>query len=189
MDARVSPRATWTRQILLAGLVAAAIAMWPGACARNAPPSGAGNGKPEHVKLDYTLKDMSGKDVRLADYVGKPIIINFWATWCPPCRATLAWLAELEERRGGDLAVVAIAVESPEDAVRKFAASSGGGSGIRWAIGDAAVAKAFGEVAAVPALFLFGRDGREIRTFYGAPPDLHEQIEKALAAPSARPIS
>jgi thiol-disulfide isomerase/thioredoxin len=146
---------------------------------------------PESISVlpPFEITDLAGTPIVSAEMRGRPVAVEFWATWCPPCRSTLAWLAELEERRGGDLAVVAIAVESPEDAVRKFAASSGGGSGIRWAIGDAAVAKAFGEVAAVPALFLFGRDGREIRTFYGAPPDLHEQIEKALAAPSARPIS
>jgi len=132
----------------------------------------------------FETTDLSGKPVSSEGLRGRPVLVEFWATWCPPCRETLAWLAGREDRRGDDVAALAIAVESPEDAVRKFAAATGGSAKIRWTIGDAAIAKAFGDVAAVPTLFLFGRDGRLLQTFYGAPPDLHERIEKALAAAS-----
>jgi peroxiredoxin len=126
MNARVSPRATWTRQIFLAGLVAAAIAMWPGACARNAPSSGAGNSKPEHVKLDYTLKDMSGKDVRLADYVGKPIIINFWATWCTPCQEEIPALVAISNKyKDRGLTILGVSIDDAPADLQKYAAEHG----------------------------------------------------------------
>jgi hypothetical protein len=86
----------------------------------------------------------------------------------------------VKQRRGDALEVVALAVESPEAEVRRVAEA--GGSGIRWAIADAETARGFGDVAAVPMLFLFDRDGRMAAAFYGAPPDLHERIEQALGA-------
>ena len=127
----------------------------------------------------FETTDLQGRRLASGDLRGRPLVVEFWATWCPPCRATLGWLADLKRRRGEDLEVLAVAVESPEDAVRKFAAASS--PGIHWATADASLASGFGEVAAVPRLFLFDRGGRAVETFYGAPPDLHERIEKALA--------
>src|ERR1051326_6809143 len=78
IDRRLAGR--WAR----AGVVAVAVALWPLACSQDqlSKESGAAN---EPAKLGFVLKDMSGKDVRLADFKGRPMIINFWATWCPPC--------------------------------------------------------------------------------------------------------
>jgi len=58
-----------------------------------APPEGV-----ELAKLDYTLKDMNGLDVRLADFKGRPMIINFWATWCGPCRQELPLLEDIYKK-------------------------------------------------------------------------------------------
>jgi thiol-disulfide isomerase/thioredoxin len=135
----------------------------------------------------FETTELSGQRLSSSDLRGHPVLVEFWATWCPPCRSTLAWLAERAKTRADGAAVVAVAVESPEDAVRKFAGEMG--AGIRWTIADASIAKAFGDVGAVPTLYLFDRGGRLMRTFYGAPPDLHEQIENALAAASTAPPS
>lgn len=108
------------------------------------------------------------------------MLVEFWATWCPPCRSTLARLGELKQKYGDKLAIVALAVESPEDAIRTTAGSLS--PDLRWAIADAATAGAFGDITAVPTLFLFDRPGKTIKMMYGAPPDLHEQVEKVLAA-------
>ena len=128
----------------------------------------------------FTVTDYGGRKLSGGDLQGRPVLVEFWATWCPPCRSTLAWLAGVKKRFGDRLEVVALAVESPEEGARKFASSAS--PDMRWATADAATAGAFGDVAAVPTLFLFGADGRPAATFYGAPADLHDRVLEALAA-------
>lgn len=128
----------------------------------------------------FTLTDLAGKPIRRADLAGRAVIVEFWATWCPPCRGTLTWLGELARRHGKRIAVVAIAVESDPAAVAKLAAELD--LPIRWAIGTPEAARAFGDVSAVPTLFLFDRAGRAAAIHYGAPPELHAEVEAELAA-------
>jgi cytochrome c biogenesis protein CcmG, thiol:disulfide interchange protein DsbE len=127
----------------------------------------------------FTLSDLSGKPITPDQLAGRAVLVEFWATWCPPCRSTLQWLGELKRRHGDNLAVLALAVESPEAGVRSTVASLS--PDLRWAITDAATAQAFGDITAVPTLFLFDRSGKTARVLYGAPPDLHTQVEKTLS--------
>lgn len=128
----------------------------------------------------FTLTDLSGHPLTAEQVAGRAVLVEFWATWCPPCRSTLAWLGGLQRKHGDRIAVLALAVESPEKEIRATAGALG--PDLRWAIADAATAHAFGDIAAVPTLFLFDRGGRTARILYGAPPDLHEQAERTLDA-------
>lgn len=127
-----------------------------------------------------TLTDLDGKTLSRADLAGRPVLVELWATWCPPCRGTLAWLGELKKRHGDRLAIVAIAVESPEADVRKLATELG--LPLVWTLGTPEVVRAFGDVSAVPTLLLFDAEGRTAGAFYGAPPGLHAEAEAKLAA-------
>lgn len=127
-----------------------------------------------------TLKMLDGKTVTRADLAGKVVLAEFWATWCPPCRGTLGWLGEVKKRYGDRIVVLAIAVESEETAVRNLTQSLS--LPLTWAMGSPEVARAFGDISAVPTLFLFDRTGRTAGAFYGAPPELHSRAEAKVAS-------
>ena len=129
---------------------------------------------------NVALKTLDGKRVTRADLAGKVVLVEFWATWCPPCRGTLGWLGEVKKRYGDRLTVLAIAVESEEASVRKLTKSLD--LPLTWAMGSPEVARAFGDISAVPTLFLFDRTGRTAGAFYGAPPELHQQAEAQVAS-------
>ena len=124
------------------------------------------------------LADLAGHPVTAEQLAGRAVLVEFWATWCPPCRSTLGWLGEIKRKYGDNLAVLALAVESPEEQIRSTAAALS--PELRWAITDTATAQAFGDITAVPTMFLFDRSGKTVRVLYGAAPDLHEQVGKIL---------
>jgi thiol-disulfide isomerase/thioredoxin len=126
----------------------------------------------------FKLTDLFGKPLTADQLSGRVVLVEFWATWCTPCRSTLEWLGELKRKHGDDLAVLALAVESPEDQIRSTASSLG--PDLHWAITNAPTAQSFGDITAVPTLFLFDRSGKTSRILYGAPPNLHDQVEKTL---------
>ena len=142
-----------------------------------AAPAGAG----EIAALPaFSLVDLDGKAIVRADLEGRVVLVEFWATWCPPCRGTLGWLGELKKRHRDRIAVLAVAVDSDEADVRKLAQELS--LPLRWAMATPEMARAFGDVTAVPTLFAFDRDGKTAATFYGAPPSLHKEAESKLAA-------
>jgi thiol-disulfide isomerase/thioredoxin len=123
----------------------------------------------------FTLTDLAGKPIGRDDLKGRVVAVEFWATWCPPCRGTLGWLRELKTRYGDRLAVLAVAIESEPGDVGKVAQALA--PAVRFAMGSPEMARAFGDVTAVPTLFLFDGEGRTVATYYGAPPDLHADAE------------
>jgi thiol-disulfide isomerase/thioredoxin len=126
------------------------------------------------------LTDIDGRKVSREDLAGRVVLVEFWATWCPPCRGTLAWLGELKKRYGDRLVVVALALESEESNVRKLAADMA--LPLTWVMGSPEVARAFGDISALPTLFLFDREGRTASVLYGAPPTLHADAQARLAS-------
>jgi thiol-disulfide isomerase/thioredoxin len=130
------------------------------------------------VLPDFKLTDLSGHTLTKQALTGHVVLVEFWATWCPPCRSTLAWLGDLKQEYGDKLAIVALAVESPEDKVRSMVNSLS--PNLHWAVTDASLAQAFGDITSVPTMFLFDSTGKTARISYGAPPDLHDQVEKTL---------
>jgi DsbE subfamily thiol:disulfide oxidoreductase len=70
---------------------------------------------------DFTLTDLDGNPVSLSHFRGQPVVINFWATWCSPCRTEMPHLIEAYEQEQGEVVFLAISVEEPASAVRRFA--------------------------------------------------------------------
>lgn len=126
---------------------------------------------------DLKLTDIHGATFDRAALRGKPVLVELWATWCPPCLSTLSWMRELDPNR---VQVVAIAVESKREDVDKLVTREKIPG--RVVMGSPEILQAFGGVPAVPTLLIADANGNIVRELYGAPPDLHAQIEKALAA-------
>jgi len=124
------------------------------------------------------LRDISGAAIDPARVMNRPVVVEMWATWCPPCRSTMAWLPSLQKKYGDRATVIAIAVDSKAEDVKKMAASFKANYPI--VMGTPEVIKAFGAVAAVPKLIVYDARGRRSKVLYGAPNDLHDQIEAAL---------
>lgn len=131
----------------------------------------------------FARTGLDGSRLDAESLAGTPTLVEFWATWCPPCRGTLGWLGGLRARYGDRLRVVAFAMDSDEADVRKVAGElDRENPPLTWAMGSPELARAFGDLSAVPTLFLFDADGRTRAVFYGAPPDLHPRVERALEA-------
>ena len=80
------------------------------------------DGKKKPASLGFTLKDMHGKDVRLSDFKGKVILLNFWATWCGPCKYEIPAFVELQAKyKDQGFLVLGVSTDDPPDKLRAFA--------------------------------------------------------------------
>jgi len=133
-----------------------------------APTSGSSAGDEYPIAPSFSLVDLSGERVSLADYKGQVVVVNFWATWCPRCRAAIPRLVELQDRyRHQGLRVIGLSVDQGPKAVRQYFQMQHVNYPV--AMADWKVRKNYGGIAGVPTSFLIGRDGRIYFTRVGVP--------------------
>jgi cytochrome c biogenesis protein CcmG/thiol:disulfide interchange protein DsbE len=137
----------------------------------------------DKVARDFTLQSIDGKTVRLSDFRGKAVLLNFWATYCAPCRIEMPWFVELQNRYGAEgLQVVGVAMDdaSPND-IEKFANDLGVNYPIL--VGEETVGNAFGGVQFLPSTFYIGRDGKVVDKVFDLKKrnEIEEDIKRALA--------
>jgi len=70
--------------------------------------------------LDFNLESLTGENISLSDFVGTPVMVNFWATWCPPCRAEMPLIQEYAEANQGDFVVLAVNVGEEKSTIENF---------------------------------------------------------------------
>ena len=131
---------------------------------------------------DFTLESLDGKSVRLSDLLGKAVLLNFWSTWCTPCKIEMPWFVEMQRQYGAQgLQIVGVAMDdaSKED-IAKFAKDMGVNYPIL--IGKEAVGDEYGGVPALPETFFIGRDGKIVDKILGlkGKGDIEEDIKRAL---------
>ncbi len=116
---------------------------------------------------DFTLQSTDGKTIHLSDYRGKGVVLNFWATWCAPCKIEMPWFVELQKQYAGDgLQFVGVAMDdaSPSD-IAQFAKDMGVNYPIL--IGKESVGNAYGGVQFLPETFYIDRNGKMVDKAFG----------------------
>ena len=116
---------------------------------------------------DVLLTDLDGKHVRMSDYQGKVILVNFWAAWCAPCAEEIPRFVAMQNKfRDQGLQVIGVSVEDLESELRAFCIKNH----VNYPIvpGDQSVADSFGGVLGLPTTILIGKDGVIYKKYSGA---------------------
>ena len=138
---------------------------------------------------DAELRSLSGKPIKLADYAGKVMLVNLWATWCGPCKTEIPELVKLhKEFKSQGLEMVGLSMENPDasaETVRNFVRDFRMEYHVGWATPEVAVTLMQGRDA-IPQSFVVSRDGRILKRFVGfnatdTPAQIRHVIEEALS--------
>jgi len=157
------------------------VAATPPASPKPPAPASFGVGQPAP---DFTLAGLDGKDISLKDFRGKAVLVDFWATWCGPCRMAMPHFQELSVAYKDDLAVIAVSLDQePLKVVPPYAQKTGLTFNITVDPRAVEVAQAWGGVRSIPTTYLVDRQGKIAMVWVGANArDVYEaEIRKAIA--------
>jgi cytochrome c biogenesis protein CcmG/thiol:disulfide interchange protein DsbE len=134
---------------------------------------------------DFELKALDGKTVKLSDLRGKAVLLNFWATWCGPCKVEMPWLVDLQKKYGEQgLQIVGIAMEDDPAPVEEFTKNIG----VNYTIlmGKNAVGDAY-SVLGLPTTYYIDRSGKILDRHIGlvSLSEIEEHIKTSLASQAA----
>ena len=131
--------------------------------------------------LDYTLRDIHDNEVSLAALKGNVILLNFWATWCGPCKIEIPWFVEFQAKHKGDgLVVLGLSVDDTPEQIKPFAAEFQVNYPMLVGLGREDFQEAYGPVWGLPITFVIDRDGTLCRKHIGIA--TKEAFEDDLAA-------
>src|SRR6266571_6960031 len=119
------------------------------------------------VAPDFSLESLEGKTMRLSDFRGKAVLLNFWATWCGPCKIEMPWFVELQKEYGPQgFQIVGVAMDdaSIED-IAKFVRQMGVNYPIL--LGKEAVGESYGGIGVLPTTFFIDRNGKLVAREFG----------------------
>ena len=150
-----------------------ALALTAGCSKKKEPTAGA------EEAPNFTLPSLTGGTVELASHKGKVVLLDFWATWCPPCRAAIPHLVELQQTFGpqGFQALGLNLDDNPDDLTGFLARSPVNYPILR---ADEKVRASYGGVSAIPQVFLVDRKGRIRERFQGYTPEIAEKMKASV---------
>ena len=135
-------------------------------------------GKP--APLQFTMKDMNGIDVKLASFKGKVILLNFWATWCGPCRAEIPDLVALQQQYSNDVVVLGVSIDDPLSKLKPYATEMHMNYPVLVGKDRQDVQDAFGPLWGIPVSVFVDRDGNVWKRHSGIASK--EQFEREIKA-------
>ena len=169
---------TGRRSHVVAGVLLVALVAVP-----VARPAAAACGETREARLDFTLRSLTGEDVRLADFAGKVILLDFWATWCAPCKVEIPWFIDFHARYGArGLQVLGVAVEESPDALAPYVERMGMTYPVLLGEGRDDVLDAYQPMPGLPTTFIIDREGHIClqHTGLGDREEFEAQIEALL---------
>jgi peroxiredoxin len=137
--------------------------------------------KAKSAKLAFTLKDANGASVKLSTFTGKVVLLNFWATWCIPCRAEIPALVDLQAKYASmGLQVVGVSVDDPLEKMKPFVTQYKMNYPVLTAFKNDTILDAYGPMVVVPWTTVIRRDGNVCTKHVG--PVTKEVFEKEIKA-------
>ena len=134
---------------------------------------------------EFNLRTVDGKKVSLSDYKGKAVLINFWATWCAPCKIEMPWLVALRSQYAPQGFEILGVNEDDAGTPRAKLAKFGQEQGLNYPllVGDDSMSRKYGGVEFLPTSFFVGRDGKVVSETAGlvSKDEVEASIKKALA--------
>ena len=174
------------------GLGLASVPFWPSSTSgmqglsaqgqeQVAPPAGGvcdGSGKAAPA---FTLKDMNGADVSLSDFKGQVVLLNFWATWCGPCKYEIPTFVKLQDKyRDRGVAFLGLSVDDPLDKLKPFAEKYSINYPLLVGLGHEDLQDAYGPIYGIPITVMIDRQGNICKTHTGLATEA--QLEKEISA-------
>jgi thiol-disulfide isomerase/thioredoxin len=134
------------------------------------------------ANLNFTLKDTSNRDVSLASFKGKVILLDFWATWCGPCKIEIPWFIEFQNKYGKNgLQVIGVSVEDPLDKLKPYVTSMKMNYVVLQGLDHDDLQDAYGPMFGIPVTAVISRDGKVCMKHAGlASKDAFENMIKGL---------
>ncbi len=148
----------------------------------DAPPAGSAAACDPDAKpaTDFTMKDLEGADVKLSSYKGKIVLVNFWATWCVPCKAEIPDFIELQDAYADDVQFLGISVDDKVEDLKPYVAEYKMNYPVLLGLGRTDVEEAYGPLFGIPQTFVINREGLICKKHAGI--STKEKFEREIKA-------